>query len=83
MISYICLYIYIVCKPVYTFTALCRPARIIWSILAQYHYAYIIKSFEAKGVMFRMYMYVPENHPETNEVFYEREDEAHLIKVTS
>ena len=26
-------------------------------------------------------MYVPEHHPETNDVFFEREDEAHLIKV--
>lgn len=53
------------------------------SVLAQYHYAHIVKTFEAKGVMFTMYMYVPEKHPETNEVFYEREDEAHLIKVHS
>jgi len=51
------------------------------SILAQYHYTHAIKAFEAKGVMFRVHMYVPEKHPETHEVFYEREDEAHLIKV--
>ena len=26
-------------------------------------------------------MYVPEYHPDTNEIFFEREDDAHLIKV--
>ena len=29
-----------------------------------------------------MYMYVPECHPETHDIFFEREDEAHLIKVS-
>ena len=37
--------------------------------------------YEAKGVMFKTYMYVPEKHPQTNNTFYEREDEVHLIKV--
>ena len=51
------------------------------SILAQYHFVHEIKKFEANGVMFRTYMYVPEEHPHTKQTFYEREDEAHLIKV--
>jgi len=32
-------------------------------------------------VPFRTHMYVPEVHPATSQVFYEREDEAHLLKV--
>ena len=51
------------------------------SLLAQFHYTYEIRKFEALGIPFNVYMYVPEHHPETNDVFFEREDEAHLIKV--
>ena len=51
------------------------------SVLAQYHFAYEIKQFEAKEVPFRSHLYVPEKHPATNDRFFEREDEAHLIKV--
>ena len=51
------------------------------SILAQYHYVHEIEQYEAKGVPLRRYLYVPEQHPVTNKTFYEREDEAHLIKV--
>ena len=51
------------------------------SILAQFHFSYEIQQFEASGVPFRTYMYVPEQHPVTKSTFYEREDEAHLIKV--
>ena len=51
------------------------------SILAQYHFAYEIRKYEAKGVMFKTYVYVPEKHPQSKDTFYEQEDEAHLIKV--
>ena len=51
------------------------------SILAQYHFVHEINKFEASGEMFRTYMYVPEVHPHTKQTFYEREDEAHLIKI--
>jgi len=51
------------------------------SILAQFHYMYEIEKYEAQGIPFKTYMYVPEHHPETKNLFYEREDEAHLIKV--
>ena len=53
------------------------------SILAQFHFAYEIHRFEAQGVPFRTYLYVPEQHPQTKNIFYEREDEAHLIKVNN
>ena len=51
------------------------------SLLAQFHYTYEIRKLEAQETPFNVYMYVPEHHPETNDVFFEREDEAHLIKV--
>jgi len=40
-----------------------------------------LSEYEAEGIPFRTFMYVPEHHPETHELFYEREDEGHLIKV--
>jgi len=51
------------------------------SILAQLDYANIISKYEENGVPFRTHMYVPEVHPATGQVFYEREDDAHLLKV--
>ena len=51
------------------------------SILAQLEYKHTIKKYEEEGVPFRTYMYVPEVHPATNARFYEREDDAHLLKV--
>ena len=51
------------------------------SILAQYEYSSTIKGFQERGVPFCTYMYVPEVHPETGEIFYEHEDDAHLLKV--
>ena len=51
------------------------------SILAQLEYVYIISKYEDSGVPFRTHLYVPEVHPATSQVFYEREDEAHLLKV--
>jgi len=51
------------------------------SILSQLEYAHTVSTYEQKGVPFRTYMYVPETHPTTNDTFYEREDEAHLLKV--
>lgn len=51
------------------------------SILAQLEYAYEVCKWEAKGVPFRRYLYVPEVHPVTKMPFAEREDEAHVLKV--
>ena len=50
-------------------------------ILAQCEFAKIIKSWDAKGVPFSTYLYVPEVHPIVNDVFNEREDEGHVFKV--
>lgn len=51
------------------------------SILAQFEYQHRIRQWDEKGIKFKTYLYVPEVHPLTNEVFYEREDEAHVLKV--
>ena len=51
------------------------------SIVAQLEFCFTIDDWEKKGVQFRTYMYVPEVHPITNNVFCEREDEAHVLKV--
>jgi len=51
------------------------------SILAQFEFKYRIELYEGNGVPFSTYLYVPEKHPETGATFFEREDEAHLIKV--
>ena len=42
---------------------------------------FTIDDWEKRGVQFRTYMYIPEVHPITNNVFCEREDEAHVLKV--
>ena len=51
------------------------------SILAQFEFQHHLKQWEDKGVNIRLYLYVPEVHPETGQVFCEREDEAHVLKV--
>jgi len=51
------------------------------SILSQLEYTYTVDTYEQKGVPFRTYMYDPEMHPSTGAIFFEREDEAHLLKV--
>jgi len=53
------------------------------SILAQFEFKYRVELYEEQGIPFSTYMYVPEEHPETRATFFEREDEAHLIKVHS
>ena len=51
------------------------------SILAQFEYQHRIQQWQDKGVDFKTFLYVPEVHPVTKEVFCEREDEAHVLKV--
>ena len=51
------------------------------SILAQMEYTYQVCTWDAKGVLFRTHMYVPEIHPVTEANFHEREDDAHVLKV--
>ena len=45
-------------------------------------YTYQVCCWDAKGVPFRTHMYVPDIHPVTGTEFHEREDEAHVLKVT-
>ena len=49
--------------------------------MAQIEFCRLIEDWGKKGVPFWTYMYVPEIHPFTNNVFREREDEAHVLKV--
>ena len=51
------------------------------SILAQFEFKHRLHDWRDKGVDFTTYLYVPEIHPETDQVFCEREDEAHVLKV--
>ena len=51
------------------------------SIHAQLEYKHTISMYEGGGMPFITYMYVLEVHPTTNAMFYEREDNAHLLKV--
>lgn len=52
------------------------------SILSQLEYQHQVRLWDEKGVPFRTYMYVPEVHPITKRKFHEREDFAHVLKVT-
>lgn len=51
------------------------------SILAQLEFTHTVREYERNGVPFRHHLHVPEVHPETGNVFYEREDPAHVLKV--
>ena len=51
------------------------------SILAQLEFSHIVKEYDESGIPFRSYLHVPEIHPDTNNVFLEREDEGHVLKV--
>ncbi len=51
------------------------------AILSQFEFSNTVKAWEAQGVPFCTRLYVPETHPITNDVFYEREDEGHVFKV--
>lgn len=51
------------------------------SILAQLEFKYQILEWEKKGVPFRQYIYVPEIHPVSKQVYCDMGDEAHVLKV--
>ena len=51
------------------------------SIIAQMEYTYQIRTWQSKGVPFNIYMYIPENHPDTNATLCEQEDAVHLLNV--
>lgn len=52
------------------------------SILAQFEFSYQIRKYDEQGIPFRTHLYVPEVHPVTGTTFYEREDEAHVLRVS-
>lgn len=52
------------------------------SIIAQFEFQHQIEEWENKGIEFRTYLYVPEKHPASGDVFVEREDDAHVLKVS-
>jgi len=52
------------------------------SILAQLEYKHQVDLWHSKGVPFKDHLYVPEVHPITGFEFCEREDEAHILKVS-
>ena len=52
------------------------------SISAQLEFTYTICHYDEGGVPFRTYLRVPEVHPDTGEVFMEREDEGYILKVS-
>ena len=51
------------------------------SILSQLDYTFQINQWHSKGVPFKMHLHIPEEHVETGEMFCEREDEGHVLKV--
>lgn len=51
------------------------------AILAQLEFASIVREYDRNGILFRTHLYVPEVHPETGNLFYEREDPGHVLKV--
>lgn len=57
--------------------------EILKSIIAQLVYRYRISKFDSEGVPFRTNAYVPENDVITKELFHDREDHNHVLKVIS
>lgn len=51
------------------------------AILCQLEFNYSIKEYDHNGVSFRTHLHVPEIHPDTGRLFYEREDPGHVLKV--
>ena len=53
------------------------------SILAQLEFSHNVHEYDSNGVPFRYHLYVPEIHPISGTEHHEREDDAHVLKVTS
>ena len=51
------------------------------SVLAQLEFSHLVRQYDQSGVPFRTHLHVPEVHPDTKTVFFEREDEGHVLKV--
>ena len=57
-------------------------ADMMRSILAQLEYKYEICRYDSLGIPFCQHMYVPETNSVTYRSYHEREDEAHVLKVS-
>lgn len=53
------------------------------SILAQLEFSHVVCDYDRRGVPFQTHLHVPEVHPVTGHHWYEREDPAHVLKVSS
>ena len=51
------------------------------SILGQLEFQHVVRQYDEHGVAFRTYLHVPEIHHDSGMLFYEREDEGHVLKV--
>ena len=51
------------------------------SVLSKLEFTYLIRKYDAEGIPFRSHLHVPENHPITGSIFFEREDPGHVLKV--
>ena len=40
-----------------------------------------MRQYDNSGVLFRTHLYVPKLHPDSGDIFLEREDEGHVLKV--
>lgn len=58
------------------------PTDKLRSILAQADYTYTVRKWDAEGVPFWTYCYVPERDPITGENFHKR-DHTHLLKAST
>lgn len=53
------------------------------SILSQLEFSHRVCEYDQKGTPFRVHLHCPEVHPDTGHAWYEREDPAHVLKVSS
>lgn len=85
-VSYPCVHVYVFIS-IYACTLTCytenmeSEVEMLKSIFAQLEYTYEVCSWHSQGVHFRHYLYIPEMHPLTGQMFIEREDEGHVFKV--
>ena len=50
--------------------------------MAQMEFSYAVKWWhDVQCVHFRTYFYVPERHPDSKQLFHEREDAGHVFKI--
>ena len=52
------------------------------SILVQLEFTHVVRQYDERGIPFRVHLHVPEIHPYIGNIFLEREDEGHVLKVT-